>query len=84
MVGLKFVVREIYSLRWKKGLTAAEPFVIKFDFAGQLFQTEYEPAGKRLRAQVPNGARLSVRIDPLDQPSEKTLKLLVDRLIRFM
>jgi hypothetical protein len=31
----------------KKGLTAVSSFVIKFDFAGQLFATEYEPAGKR-------------------------------------
>jgi hypothetical protein len=30
-------------------LTVGPSFVIKFDFAGQLFATEYEPPGKRKR-----------------------------------
>jgi hypothetical protein len=68
----------------RKALTAGNGFVIKFDFAGQLFATEYSPAGKRAGAQVPNRVHDSLlRIDPLGRPSEKTLKLLVDRLIRF-
>jgi len=37
-------------------LTLGGSFVIKFDFAGQLFPTEYEPPGKRTRAAVPEKA----------------------------
>jgi hypothetical protein len=65
-------------------LTAEQPFVIKFDFAGQFFATEYSTAGKRAEAQVLYKYPI---LNPGSihwiGPPKKTLKLLVDRLERF-
>jgi len=56
----------------EKALTAGNSFVIKFGFAGQFFATEYEPAGERAGAQVPNKVHdTQSRTDPLDRPSQK-------------
>ena len=65
-------------------MTVGGSFVIKFDFAGQLFATEYEPAGNRTRATVPEKA-LNTHPGSIHWigPLKKTLKLLVDRLVEF-